>query len=345
MDLALLREAFLSGQGSMENPEYDALYNQTMESLYQGVFSSVNQSEFYGYLYQYLKDLYSGISIGRPDVSGFPTVQVTISVAEDIPVSSDSLLVTDTQQGVHNLTITENESHGMSVCFVLDRSGSMEGIYMESAKQAIKGFALNMEEDTQAALVSFENTASVDCPLVDSPYMVAAQVDNIYAYGGTNIAEGLLRGGEQLVDAQGNKIIILLSDGVDSYADKIGPALSKLRQQEIIVYAIGLPGCDEEYLENIATQTGGTYFPASTTASLNALYREIRSYLNNTYTLTYQAEKPELTERTIWIEAADSMAQARRKYSADMEQEQYSQISDQQTSDLFRQNGGTLGGY
>ena len=75
------------------------------------------------------------------------------------------------------------------------------------------------------------------------------------------------------------------------------------------------------------------------------MYREIRSYLSNTYTLTYQAEKPELTERTIWIEATDSMAQARRKYSADMNQEQYSQISDQQTSDLFRQNGGTLGGY
>ena len=122
-------------------------------------------------------------------------------------------------------------------------------------------------------------------------------------------------------------------------------AISRLKQEGIIVYSIGLPGCDEDYLSNIAAQTEGTYFPASNAASLTAIYTEINGFLRNSYTITYEVAEQTQTERTLWLEIADSFVQSRRKYSSVYEsEEQYSQIEDEQMSSLFRQTGGSLGG-
>ena len=344
-DMKLLREAYLNGMGNMENPEFDRLYRQLMSSLYQDVFADTVASDgFASFLRLYLQDLYSGIYIGKPNVSNFPTVKVTVSAAEEIPFSAETILVTDMQLPVSNLTVHKEEQAAMSICFVLDRSGSMNGSYINSARQAIREFAGNMEQDTYAALVSFANNARLDCPLSDAAFMVAAQVEKITAYGGTNIASGLMLGAQQLLDAQGKRVIILLSDGVDGNTGAMPAALNQLKNEGVVVHTIGLPGCDETYLANIAEETGGTYFPANNATALNAVYEEIRGFLTNAYTVTYEVCGEETMERVLRVESTQSLAQSRRIYTADAAAEQYSQINDAQSSDYFRQTGGTLGG-
>lgn len=346
VDIILLKEAYLNGMGSMENPEFDSHYLQLMRSLYQDVFEdNFTNTDYYNFLRSYLQDIFSGIYISRPDVSNFPKVSVSVSTSSEMELNIKSFFLTDTAETISGFEVVENEDASMSICFVLDRSGSMQGTYIASAKQAIKSFATSMDEDTGAALVSFENTARVDCPLVDSTYMVAAQVEKVHASGGTNISSGLLCGAEQLISTGGKKVIILLTDGYDGNTEQMPTTLNQLKTNGIVVYAIGLPGCDEDYISNIASETGGTYFPASNAAALSAIYDEIRGFIRNSYTVTYQVTDTEQTERTIWIEAVDSMAQARRMYTTDVSTEQYSQIYDAQSSNLFRQNGGTLGGY
>lgn len=346
VDIMLLKEAYLNGMDSIENEAFDAHYVQLMESLYQGVFEDITiNTEYYDFLCNYLQDIFSGIYISRPDVSNFPTINVSVSTASDIELTADSFTLADTAEKISGFTVMKNENPSMSICFVLDRSGSMQGAYIASAKQSIKNFANNMDPDIGASLVSFESTARVDCPLVDSAYMVAAQVEKIHAYGTTNISSGLLRGAEQLSAIDGKKVIILISDGVDGNTAQMPSTLSQLIMDEITVYAIGLPGCDEAYLSKIATETGGSYFPASNAATLSAVYEEIRGFLRNSYTVTYQVADTEQTERTIWIESINTSAQSRRMYTTDTTTEQYSQVYDVQSSDLFKQTGGTLGGY
>jgi len=174
--------------------------------------------------------------------------------------------------------------------------------------------------------------------------MVAAQVEKITAYGGTNIASGLMMGAQQLLDAQGKRVIILLSDGVDGNTGAMPAALNQLKNEGVVVHTIGLPGCDETYLANIAEETGGTYFPANNATALNAVYEEIRGFLTNAYTVTYEVCGEETMERVLRVESTQSLAQSRRIYTADATAEQYSQINDAQSSDYFRQTGGTLGG-
>lgn len=346
VDIMLLKEAYLNGMGNMENTQFDFHYLQLMDSLYQGVFEDIHtNTDYYDFLCAYLKDLYSGIYIGRPDVSNFPMISVSVSTSSEMELSADSFIFTDTAEKITNFEMVENEEASMSICFVLDRSGSMQGTYIASAKQAIKGFATSMDSQTNAALVSFENESRVDCPLVDAAYMVAAQVEKIQAYGGTNISSGLLCGAEQLASVGGKKVIILLTDGYDGNTAQMPETLNQLKNDGIVVYAIGLPGCDEAYISNIASETGGSYFPASNAAALRAIYDEIRGFLTNSYTVTYQVANTEQTERTIWVEATDSMAQSRRMYTTDTSTEQYSQVFDTQSSNSFKQTGGTLGGY
>lgn len=345
VDIMLLKEAYLNGMGNMEIANFNSHYLQLMESLYQGVFEETINTNYYNFLRSYLQNIFSGIYISRPDVTKLPQISVSVSTSSELELTADSFILTDTAEKISNFEVTENEDMSMSICFVLDRSGSMQGKYMASAKQAIKSFATSMDTHTGAALVTFESSARADCPLVYSSYMVAAQVEKIHASGGTNISSGLLRGAEQLASVGGKKVIILLTDGHDGNAQQMPLTLNQLKMEGIVVYAIGLPGCDESYVSNIASETGGTYFSASNAASLSTIYNEIRGFLRNSYTVTYQVANTEQTERSVWIEAADSLAQSRRRYTTNTSTEQYSQIYDVQSSDLFRQIGGTLGGY
>lgn len=345
IDILLMKEAYLNGMGSMENADFNAHYIQLMDNLYQGVFEDIHiNTEYYDFVRSYLRDIFSGIYISRPNLSNFPVMSVSVSTSSDMILTPDSFVLTDTAESISNFEVVENDDASMSICFVLDRSGSMMGTKIASAKQAIKSFAIQMDADAGAALVSFENSARTDCPLVDSAYMVSAQIEKINASGGTNISSGLLCAAEQLSSAGGKKVIILLSDGFDGNTEAMPSTLSQLEMDGIVVYAIGLPGCDEAYLSNIADETGGNYFPAANEAALGTIYDEIRSFLRNSYTVTYQATDEEQTERTIWIESKESMAQARRGYTTDTTAEQHSQVYDPQSSDLFKQIGGTLGG-
>ena len=121
-------------------------------------------------------------------------------------------------------------------------------------------------------------------------------------------------------------------------------ALRQLKDAGIVVHTIGLPGCEEAYLADIAEETGGNYFPAVSAAALGSVYEEIRGLITNAYTVTYVAAQEEVTERTIAMESTVSMARSRRAYTADPEEDQYASIQDEQSSDYFRQTGGTLGG-
>ncbi len=345
VEVEVLRDAFLNGTDNMENPEFDNLYEKLLACLYREVFKYQDtDTQFRAFLSEYLKDIFSGIYIGRPDVTEFPTVKVSISTSFDYELTPENMILTDTQCEISEFSAVENDDALMSICFVLDRSGSMMGSYLASAKQAIKGFATNIDGSTLAALVSFDHEARVDCPIVDSAYMVAAQVDKIEATGGTSIAAGLMCAADELANAKGRKVIILLSDGVDGSPELLNRALSQLQMEGIVVYSIGLPGCDENYLFKIAEDTEGTYFPANSVADLSSIYTEIRGSLRNSFTLTYEANDDGQTERSIWVEAVDSMAQSRRKYTSDVSKAQYSYINDVQISDFFKQIGGTLGG-
>lgn len=313
-EVDMLREAYLNGTGNMETPEFDALYCQLMTNLYQGIFEESTSADFYEYVRLYLKGLYTGIYIGVPDLREYPKISVTLSTIGDFELSADSLILTDTQESISGFQITENE--------------------MEETDPSGKIYEINdgMTDGISTAriiAVSRELGIELKKPTWHSP--------NLYT-----LFVGML---ERLDSYDEDQSILTFSDGVTGrWPRGMAAIINRMIAADIKVYAVGFPGCDENLLRDMATQTGGAFFALRNLNELKIAYDEIYGRYDHTYTLTYEIANEDVLERDICIEVADAMMQSRRQYTAGEDLTQYVRIDDVQASNFFKQIGGTLGG-
>lgn len=342
----LLRESYLRTISDVGSEEFDHLFENMMSALYQGLFPAENDIGFREFCKECLDNIFKGIRIGKISRENYPQITLEVSTLnQELVLTDTNMSVTDTEKEIGNITVEEKEQSILSVCFVLDRSGSMQGKSLRDAKNAIKDSVLSMGDDSYAGLVSFDNTSRIDCGLTDSKYAISGAVENIFDEGGTNIAAGLRDGLEVLKSAPGEKVILLLSDGYDSGYEGIEDVLTQLQINRITVFSIGLEGCDEAYLSGIANATGGEYISVLDTTRLQRVYEQIQQSLSNVYYVTYQVETQE-EERDVKIRLKDSFIQASRQYTKTEEvlQLQEEDINGTQKSDYFKQIGGMGGG-
>lgn len=114
---------------------------------------------------------------------------------------------------------------------VLDISGSMAGTKLALLKRAMGFVIQNLGSNDRLSVIAFSSTARRLFPLrrmTDTGRQQALQaVNSLVANGGTNIAEGLRKGGKVLEDRRGKNpvaSIILLSDGQDTYTVSVSGA-------------------------------------------------------------------------------------------------------------------------
>ena len=197
-------------------------------------------------------------------------------------------------------------------------------------------------------LVTFESTAALQCNLTQSKYTVMNLVESATSTGGTNIADGLRTAVDSLKSADGARVVILLSDGYDSNesAQQIGSAISEAAANHVTVYTIGLNNCDQQYLQNIASSTGGQFIMAVNTTQLDQIYSEIQNSLRKSYRITYEAIGEE-ESRELHLAQTQTPDQAAKAYSLAAESTDVSDATEAyelQTADYFKQTGGTANG-
>lgn len=312
-DVRLLREAYLDGSDNLENPEFDTLYCQLMKNLYQGLFEESLSSDFYTYIRGYFKGLVGGIYIGVPDISAFPTVRVSVSTFGDFELTSDSTLIYDTQTVISNFEITENgiEEIDFGKHYSVSHSGAKE-INLANVRKTLHSFGL----DSLSPLITYPDLYS-----------------------------GLIGMADRISHTDGKVDIILFNDGTSGhYPNGMPGVLNRMISDGIAIHTVAFPGCNEDFMRYLAYQTGGTYFPISMLEELKVLKEEIGGTYDHIYTITYTVSNPEIVERNISIELTDSAIESRRQYTSDNSSVQYSMVNDKQTSDFFKQIGGTLGG-
>lgn len=343
-DVYLLKESFLLYLSDSSKAEYKNIFQQLMNHLYQGIFDEETYSEFSNFITEYLRSLFSGIVIVDIDTEYYPEMTVNVScINETLNIGQDTIMITDTDQTIDEFQVVETETNDLSLCFVLDRSGSMSGNSIKDAKKAIQECIMSLDDFVKVSLVSFENDAQIECGLTDSKYLILNKLDGIEATGGTNIVAGLTMAYDTLATANGKKVIVLLSDG---YADDNGLTgiLGQLKSAGIEVYAIGLDGCDETYLQRVANETEGKYISVDNTGELGSIYREIQKSLIHVYTITYSNTEIEQAPRYFKIQYKDSLIQAKKVYTQEKEvKEQNNQYynEEEQSADYFKQTGGS----
>ena len=199
-------------------------------------------------------------------------------------------------------------AQGIDLLLVLDISESMRAEdfaganRIQTAKSVINDFLTHREND-RIGLVIFAGESFTLCPLtLDYPVLVEllSDVEIGQLEDGTAIGDALATATHRLrTSASKTKIVILLTDG-ENNAGSIAPetAVSLAASDGIKVYTIGmgkeggaripyadttfgkryrevLTYLDEETLKQIANTTGGNYFRATDTQSLQQIYGEI----------------------------------------------------------------------
>lgn len=172
------------------------------------------------------------------------------------------------------------------ICLVTDASGSMDSrvstgeTKLSAAKEAGQMIATTTEQWSQkysgnfgVGVVQFSSGAkTVTAPHVDYDY-VRDCISIIHDGGGTNISGGINLGMDELDKVKSdNKVMILMTDGIDGANTEIRAAAQRAADANVTIYTIGFgDDVDEGILEEVAEMTGGEYRYASTDSIMGVI--------------------------------------------------------------------------
>jgi Ca-activated chloride channel family protein len=206
---------------------------------------------------------------------------------------------------------TEIITEGIDIMLCLDTSGSMRALDFERegrrtdrldvVKEVVTEFIQKRKND-RIGMVVFGEQAFTQCPLTMDYGILLSFLERIeigMAGDSTAVGSALATGVKRLKDVPGkSKVIILVTDGRNN-AGRITPEtaaeIAKTYRVKVYTIGVGVEGespflmetlfgkryvyqkvdLDEETLRHIAVETGGLYFRATDTASLEEIYEQI----------------------------------------------------------------------
>ncbi len=162
----------------------------------------------------------------------------------------------------------------VAVCFVVDRSGSMDGVLpgssaavskLELVKASVIASLQSLPETTTVCLITFNNSMDVVVPptSVKQREAISKLVDQIAVGGGTEMYPAARRGLEMLKALPGEKYFILLTDGQSlpppgSARWEDLPAFAAQEGFSWTSIAVG-DDADQNLLRSLANRAGGRY--------------------------------------------------------------------------------------
>jgi VWFA-related protein len=191
----------------------------------------------------------------------------------------------------------------LSVCLVLDRSGSMSGQPNADLEQAASTFVNLMGPRDYGAVINFSSYGSIELSqdFTQDKAALLAAINGRSAAGATALYSAIWRGLGITSQRQGAKAIIAMTDGGDNNSDKrLSDVIARAQQTGIPVFTVGLAGYDlNEYpLQRLADETGGLYFFAPTSDQLEAIYRRISFQLQGAIQISFISPDPQPRGRT-----------------------------------------------
>ncbi|MGV8085396.1 MAG: vWA domain-containing protein [Candidatus Bilamarchaeum sp.] len=154
---------------------------------------------------------------------------------------------------------------------------------MSAVKNSSKSFIDISGTNIQAALVSFSTSASVVRTLAmmgsANQTLIKSSIDGLVPSGSTCIECGLNSAVTELTSvrarANATKVVVLLTDGISNVGDSVSGAVNA-RNNNITVYTIGFGSdVDDTELTNVALLTGGDYYFAPNTETLNYIFQNV----------------------------------------------------------------------
>jgi Ca-activated chloride channel homolog len=213
------------------------------------------------------------------------------------------LLEDGVEQKILNLS---GEDTPISVGLLYDRSGSMGG-KQQTERQAVAQFLKAMNPPDEAFLVAFADQAEIIQPFTTRTAELDLKLAFLQPGGLTALLDAVHLGLREMKSAHNpRKALLIVSDGGDNHSRYTGAEIQALvRDADVQIFAMGVfepslsLGLSAEevtgprLLAEIAEQTGGRAFSATSPADLPSVAARIGIELRNQYVLAYQPSNSE----------------------------------------------------
>ena len=194
------------------------------------------------------------------------------------------LLITAIASPIKEDEVVVQKDKGYEISLLLDASGSMEQYKkFDIVKGIVQDFLTKREHD-KLGLTIFADFAYVAIPLTYDKKSISELLEKIdVGIAGkqrTALYEALFMSSKLFKKSKAkHKIAILLTDGVDNAGTvPLDVAIKTAKKYGIKVYVIGVGSnrdVDRNVLANIANETGGKFYMASTAERIQEIYDEI----------------------------------------------------------------------
>jgi tight adherence protein B len=225
----------------------------------------------------------------KVDTSDYPLIRGTFVGSDN---SSLTPRVTENGRRVEDVVAT-NLGDAKSVVLAVDRSQSMRGQPLDDAVAAARDFLAAKPSADRIAVAAFAtesllltgfSTSTTDA----DGALRALDLDPVV---GTTLYDALVLSAHSLAnESLPGRIIIAVTDGNETRSEaSLEDAIAAAQDAGAVVYVVAIesPRFTPEPLKRLATETGGTYYGAASSAALTEVYSMIAEQLKRTWRLEY----------------------------------------------------------
>ncbi len=272
--------------------------------------------------------------------------QLYISVTRDdqrvLDLENEVFAVTDKGEPQELVTFARGDIPFTAV-LLIDASASMYGEKIESAIAGAAFFVHGMQGLDQAQVMVFSDQLLSTTPITDSRAVLTAGLSGTEARGGTALQDHLFVALKLLEQRQGRRVLILLSDGIDTHSVLPMDHISEIaRKSNALIYWIRFaqnssdPEADDhvdlssawknsdqyrkqrDTLTQIVNHSGGRIFGVADPSKIQPVFNRILEELRDQYVLGYYPSNKRNDGRwhrvKVRVEAAGVEVRAPRGY-------------------------------
>jgi len=229
------------------------------------------------------------IEVSRIDLSAFPTVRLTVSLAPSVAsavASGGEVQVTENGEPVQ-AEVTALSDEAIGVTLAVDTSGSIEGEGLDQAKLAALELLDVLPEDASVGVVGFGTTAYVASEHTTDRDETRQAIEGLEATGGTALYDAVVLATEEAAGSGADRdAILLLSDGADSESQadlEVATAALEDGVDDFFVVSLETEETDAEALGELADAAQGRVVAAEDPEALSATYVGIGQRIVNQY--------------------------------------------------------------